>query len=470
MSGLTQYSAVELRARLGRGELSAVEVVTAYLAELERTGTAVNALVSAHPEAALARAQELDRIGPSADLPLFGLPVAIKDTHNAKGFPTTAGSIRHDPAPASQSDAHVQRMVDAGAVIIGKSNVPEYAAGSHSVNRVFGATRNPYALDRSAGGSSGGAAAALAARHVALADGSDMGGSLRNPAAFCNVVGLRPTPGLIPNAEATNAFTPLTVIGPMGRTVADVALLLSVLAPAAQAAAATPPVTPEIAPVPLTGLRVAWAPTLGGRVPVAPEVLAALTPIVERFVELGASVTEACPPLDEAEQVFRTLRAAEFSAEWEQRLAEDPEDFNERLTGNIRDGEDLSAADAMRAQEGMTRLVRGADRFFEDYDLLLAPVTQVPAFPVEWDFPAEVAGELQRDYLGWMRSVFLLSPLGIPGISVPAGFTPEGLPVGLQLLSARGSDQRLLSIAQSFESVTRFADLSPADATPIPRP
>lgn len=467
MGSLAELTATELRAALATRTVSARDAVEAHLAQIT-AAPAVNAVVTVDAEAALHRADELDAQGPSEDLPLFGLPVGIKDTHDTAGLRTTYGSIRHADHVPQRDALHVRRMREAGAIVIGKTNVPEWAAGSHSVNRVFGATRNPYALDRSAGGSSGGAAAALAARQVSLADGSDMGGSLRNPASFCNVVGLRPSPGVVPDAESGNLLTPLTTAGPMGRTVDDVALLLSVIG-------RPDPLTPRAAPwiggwhaahesdpsATLRGLRVAWAPTLGGSVPVEPEVLEVLSTAARVFAEHGAHVEEACPDLTGAADAFVHLRAAEFDAEWGDALDADPEGFNDRMTWNIQLGRTLTASDVMRAQERQTTLMRAAARFFGEVDVLLAPAVTVAPFPVEWDYPENVAGEPQQHYLDWMRAATEITMLGVPALSVPAGFTPDGLPVGLQMVSAFGADLSLLRAARAFESLTGHARRAP---------
>lgn len=461
MLEINQLSAIEMRRALAERKLSAVEVIEAHLRQIE-SGAAVNAVVTVDAEGAIARARELDARGPNEALPLFGIPVGIKDTHDTAGMLTTYGSIRHRSHVPTRDAAHVRRMRDAGAVIVGKTNVPEYAAGSHTDNRVFGPTRNPYALDRSAGGSSGGAAAALAARQVALADGSDMGGSLRNPASFCNVVGLRPSPGVVPLADSANLLTTLTTAGPMGRTVDDVALLASVIGrpdPRTPAWTSGPIEAPE--ETALRGLRVGWASTLGARIPVEPEVLEVLERAVAVFSAEGADVIEACPDLDGATDAFLTLRAAEFDAEWGDALEGDPEDFNERITWNIEQGRALSGRAVMRGQEQQTRTIRAGADFFADFDVLLSPAAQVAPFPVELDYPREIAGHAQRHYLDWMRAATAITMLGVPAISVPAGFTASGLPVGLQIASRVGSDRRLLGIARAFEILTDFGSRAP---------
>lgn len=467
MEQLTRLSATALRAHLSSREVSVREVVEAHLDSIAH-GEAVNAMVTIDAEGARRQADALDAQGPQPDQPLFGLPVGIKDTHDTAHLRTTYGSVRHAAHVPTRDALHVQRMRGAGAVVLGKTNVPEYAAGSHSVNRVFGATANPYALDRSAGGSSGGAAAALAARQIALADGSDMGGSLRNPASFCNIVGLRPSPGLVPLAESGNILTPLTTAGPMGRYVDDVALLLSVIG---RPDPHTPaPVAPDAREhrwaggtesQPLRGIRMAWAPDLGGATPVEREVTEVLAKAVRQCADLGADIIETSPNLAGAAETFVRLRAAEFEAEWGHELDVFPEDFNERMRWNIELGRTLSGHDVLRAQEQQTSLLREGARFFSEYDVLLAPAVSVAPFPIEWDYPREVAGEQQQHYLDWMRAATTITMLGVPALSVPAGFTASGLPIGLQMVSAHGTDYRLLDVARAYEQATRFADRVP---------
>jgi amidase len=456
-SDLFYLDATDLVALIRASEVSAVEVLDAHLDRIRALNPVVNAVVSIDDQAARKAAAAADRKTVAKEFlgPLHGLPISFKDTARTAGMRTTHGSIRYAGNIPETNDLHVERILEAGAIPIGKTNVPEHAAGSHTVNRVFGATRNPYDHRMSVGGSSGGAAAALAAGFQPIADGSDMGGSLRNPASFCNVVGLRPTPGVVPN-DGPNVFSPLTVTGPMARTVSDAALLLSVMAGRADqdphSITDYDLVLNERQPTDLAKLRVAFAPTLGGRIPVSGEVLEVIGAQAALFESLGANVELACPDLGGAEEAFRIIRAAEFDAEWGQALKEQPEAFNPFLTWNIEEGAKLSARDVIRAQETITLLGRKAAEFFTQYDLVLAPAAQVVPFPVELQYPAEINGQPQHSYLDWMRAAYLFSPLGIPAISVPAGFTPSGLPVGLQMLSARGTDARLLRIAKSYEN------------------
>lgn len=452
--------AVDLAARIRRGELSAREVVQAHLERIERHNPAVNAIVTLDPEGALAAAAAADeRQARGEELgPLHGLPIAFKDTHLTRGMRTTHGSPLFAEHVPDEDELLVRRIQDAGAIRIGKTNVPEFAAGSHTFNPVFGATRNPYDLTRSAGGSSGGAAAALAAGFQPLADGSDMGGSLRNPASFCNVVGLRPTPGRVPSHPAGNLWDTLGVAGPMGRTVADTALLLSVMAgpdPRVPISLGEPgagfraPLGRDTA-----GLRVAFAPDLGGRVTVDRDVRDVFARQAEVFEGLGCVVAEDCPDLDGAEDVFRTLRAHEFSLGLGALLDSDRAALKPSLVRNIEEGRRLTGADLVRATTGHARIHLAATAFFERYDVLIAPVSQVTPFPVESEYPTEIDGEPQRSYLDWMRSAYFVSVLGSPALSVPAGFTPAGLPVGLQIVGPPRAERTVLETGAAYEAAT----------------
>lgn len=459
--------ATELAALVRSRQVSARELLEAHLARMDRYDGAVNAVVTRDDEAARAAADAADAAlaGGAPVGPLHGLPVAHKDTHATGGMRTTWGSpLLRDTVPRSD-ELVVARLAAAGAIRVGKTNVPEFAAGSHTVNPVFGATHNPYRHGLSAGGSSGGAAAALAAGFVPLAEGSDMGGSLRNPAAFCNVVGLRPTPGRVPTWPAPMAWSTLSVQGPLGRTVADVALQLSVLAgpdPRVPIALEADPVG-FLARLPerLDGLRVAWAPDLGGRVTVDPAITGVLQAALPVFESLGAHVTEDCPDLEGADEVFGTLRAWLFDASFSDLTHRHPDQVKESVRWNAAMGARLTGADLARAERRHTTLHEQVVEFFDRYDVLLAPTTQVLPFPVELEYPTEIAGVRQDDYLEWMRSCTLLSPTGCPSLSVPGGFTPDGLPVGLQVVGRPRADRRVLEVGHAFEQATCFGERRP---------
>jgi len=459
--------ATELASMLRAGEISARELLEAHLDRITAVDPSINAIVTLDAEGARAAADAADAALAAGNPvgPLHGLPVAHKDTHATGGMRTTWGSPLHADTVPLRDELVVARYAAAGAVRVGKTNVPEFAAGSHTFNPLFGATHNPYRHGLSAGGSSGGAAAALAAGMVPLAEGSDMGGSLRNPAAFCNVVGLRPTPGRVPTWPAALGWSQLSVQGPMGRTVADVAMQLSVLAgpdPRVPISLSDDPAAfAADLPSSLAGLRVAWAPDLGGQVTVDPAITSVLAASVSVFEQLGASVDEDCPKLDGADDVFGTLRAWIFDAAYSEISRRSPDKVKESIRWNAEMGAKLTGADVARAEQLHTKLYERMVAFFERYDVLLAPTTQVLPFPVELEYPTEIGGVAQENYLEWMRSCTVISATGCPALSVPGGFTEDGLPVGLQIIGAPRADRRVLEVGHAFEQATRFGDRRP---------
>lgn len=446
------------QARLVRArEISVRELVAAHLERLERVNPAINAVVTVVGERAEEEAAAADRaLAAGADVgPLYGLPVAHKDTHDTGGVRTTYGSpLFRDHVP-ERDELVIERIRAAGAIMIGKTNVPEFAAGSHTFNPVFGLTRNPHDPDRSAGGSSGGAAAALATGIVPLAEGSDMGGSLRNPASFCGVVGMRPSPGRVPSWPDDSAWSTMSVQGPLARTVADAALLLSAIAgpDPRSPIAIEEPGTRFAEPLDrdLTGLRVAWAPDLGGQIRVDADVTDALRGVPGVFAELGCTVEEDAPDLSGADDVFRTLRAWLFEMGMGELLDAHPDAIKPSLAANIALGRDLTGPDLARAERRHAEIFHRMRGFFARYDVLALPVSQVAPFPADREYPAEVAGEPCEDYLDWMRSAYLITTTGCPAISVPAARTAGGLPVGVQLVAAHHADRALLEIAHGFE-------------------
>jgi amidase len=472
VSDVCLQSAIDIAGMLRRREVSAREVVSAHIARIEAFNPVINAIVTRTFGAALSRAAAADEAmaaGRTLGL-LHGLPVAHKDLVDTAGVRTTYGSPLFATNVPQQDALVVQRMAQAGAISLGKTNVPEFGAGSHTVNPVFGATHNPYRHDRSAGGSSGGAAAALAARLIALADGGDLGGSLRNPASFCNVVGLRPSPGRVPGWPFSDVADMFSVSGPMARTVADTALLLAVLAgPDPRVPLALdqpPPAVSEPAQIralldrDLAGVRVAWSPDLG--VQVQPDVLAALAPARQVLAELGCQVTDATPDLSGADEVFRTFRAFAFATFRADLLTEHPDLIGPNVTWNIQRGLELTTADLSRATVLRGDLAERVSAFFADFDVLACPVSQVAPFDVTLDWVHEINGQPLHTYLDWMASCYLISATGLPAISVPAGFTPAGLPVGLQLVGRRRGDWDLLAVAHAFESAVGCAARVPA--------
>ncbi|MER5422085.1 amidase [Streptosporangium roseum] len=449
-------TATEMLRLLRTRQVSAVELLRAHLSRIEEVNPRVNAVVTLVAERALREAEEADR-----DLargrwrgPLHGLPVAHKDLADTAGIRTTYGSpLFADHVPDADS-LIVRRMREAGAITVGKTNTPEFGTGSHTVNEIFGATRNPYDLSRSAGGSSGGAAAALASGMVPLADGSDMGGSLRNPASFCNVVGLRPTPGRVPSPSPTAAWFTLGVPGPMARTVEDLALLMSVVAgfdaASPLAVAESGAVFTEPLELDLTGLRVAWSPDLGG-LPVDAETAKVTAQAPAVLAGLGARVERVELDLSDAEDAFRTYRAWHYALSY----GDLPQDrLGPNVRWNVERGRAVTGADLAKAERLRSGLYRRMTAFFDTYDFLIAPVSQVPPFPVDAPYVSEINGEALPDYLAWMRSAYWISVLHAPAASVPCGFTAGGLPVGLQIVGRPFADLRVLRLAHAFERAT----------------
>ncbi|HEY7484710.1 MAG TPA: amidase [Streptosporangiaceae bacterium] len=465
---LTATSAVALARMLRTRQLSATELLAAYLGRIERINPAINAIVTLAVEKAEADATAADKEAARGDFrgPLHGLPIAIKDIADTAGIRTTFGSpILADNVPARDS-AFVALLRRAGAIVIGKTNTPEFAIGSQTFNPVFGITRNPYDLSRTPGGSSGGAAAAVAAGLVPFADGSDLGASVRNPAAFCNLAGLRTTPGLVPLDETDDPFDPLSVVGPIARTPADAALLLAGLCGRDAGLPLARPDRPadflDLRPAAVRGLRVAWSTDLGG-LAVEPVVSEVLTGARAALEAMGCEVVDAAPDLAAADEVFQVLRALRMVS-----LASLPRDrLKDTLVWNIDKGLALTAPEIAAARTGRTAIVRRMRAFLAGdgerpgFDLLALPTVQVAPFPVEHEWVTEIAGEPQQTYIDWMRTCSRITVTAHPAISVPAGFTPDGLPVGLQLVGPYGADRWLLRVAQAFAEATGHADVLP---------
>ncbi len=452
-------TARELAQLLRTRVVSAGEVVAAHLARIEAVNPRVNAIVTVCAEMALARAAELDRAivqdGPSG--PLHGLPIAHKDLVETAGVRTTYGSLLLADHVPARDHLLVERVRAAGAVLVGKTNTPEFGMGSQTHNRLFGATRNPYRLDRTCGGSSGGAAVALATGMVALADGSDMGGSLRNPASFCNVVGLRPSPGRVPDVPTDDAWFDLAVLGPMARTVDDVALLLAVMAGPDRR-------SPGALPEPgghfdrdlgrdLRGVRVAFAHDLGG-LPFEPEVLRLFSAQRAVFERLGCAVTDAEPDLADADRIFRILRGWHLVRSLGTVVASDDLRVAPMVRENLAFGRTVTAADLAWAETRRSRLVERAGDFFRAHEFWVLPVSQVLPFDVEQPWVTSIAGVPMPDYLAWMRSCSLVSTLALPAIAVPAAFSSGGLPVGIQIVGRPRDDLGVLQLARAFEEAT----------------
>lgn len=462
---LSFLSAQQLCARRRRGELSSRDILDASLQRIEALNPALNAIVTLDAETAMALADKQDQQAQIPDdQPLFGLPVAIKDLAQTRGLRTTMGSPIYAGFVPDVDELFVSRLRNAGAIIIGKTNTPEFGAGSQTFNSLFGATRNPYDLNRTCGGSSGGAAVALASGMLAIADGSDLGGSLRNPASFCNVVGLRPSPGRVPSWPKQFSSEPLAVHGPMAREVSDVALLLSAMAGPDARVPISLPQAGDFFQTPLErnlrGLKIAYSPGLE-RYPIDHAVTAVLAQTPAVFESLGCVVENAAPDLSDVDEIFYTLRAFMFAARGEQDYRNHYDQIKDTVRWNIEQGLKLSAADIALAETRRSALNDRVAAFFEHYDFLVCAAAQVPPFDVNEPWVKAINGEPLSDYLQWMGVCYAITVTGLPAISVPAGFTADGLPVGVQIVARRWADLALLQLAYGFEQATRFAHQHP---------
>jgi amidase len=459
-------SATDLRKLISTRETSAREVLEAHLQQIERVNGTVNAIVTLDAERATQWSLEADEHqAAGGDLGvLHGLPIVHKDLFSTAGMRTTFGSPIYKDHVPDADELIIQRLRAAGAISIGKSNTPEFGAGSQTFNEVFGATRNPYDLEKTCGGSSGGAAVALATRMVPIADGSDMGGSLRNPASFCNVVGFRPSTGRVPTWPSDNAWFSFGVQGPMARTVRDVSLMLAATAGPDRRVPLSIMESGEqfLEPldIDLRGKRVAFAPTLGG-LPVCREVRNVIENQRQVFTELGCEVVDACLEFERADEVFKILRAFRFAMKFGGLVDEHRALMKETVLWNIAEGQKLSGEDIANAQRWRTELFNKAVDFFDQFDFLVGPVSQVAAFNVEEEFVSEIEGTQFDTYIDWMQSCYFVTATGMPAISVPAGFTTNGLPVGIQIIGGYRRDLEVLKIANAFELATNVSAETP---------
>jgi amidase len=464
---LCDLTAIEMRRLLSAGDVSARELLDAHLKRIERINPSVNAIVTLVPELAAERAFKADEAfaqGESLGL-LHGLPVAHKDLVDTAGVRTTLGSLLFKDRVPEHDDLIVERQREAGAVMVGKTNTPEFGAGSQTFNEVFGVTSNPYDTSRTCGGSSGGAAVALAARMVPLADGSDLGGSLRNPASFCNVVGFRPSGGRVPTVPNTELWVPMATTGPMARTVSDIALFMQAIAGPHDLAPSSNVESPEIFAGSLErdfrGVKVAWSPDLGG-LPVDIAIRTALADVPNVLSDLGCEVVEAWPDLSDAPEIFQTLRAWMFAFKYAPLLETHRELLKDTVIWNAEKGLSMSMRDHAEACFKQARMFAQLQRFMSDVEFLACPVTQVPPFSKDIEYIEEIEGVRFDTYIDWMRSCSDITTTTHPAISVPSAFTADGLPVGVQLVGRSRQDRSVLELAHAYEQSTGTAQRRPA--------
>jgi amidase len=458
--------AVELARSIRAREFSATEVVETHLDQIDRVNPEVNAIVTLLPERAMEEARAADeKLARGEEVgPLHGLPVAHKDLVPTRGVRTTFGSRVYKDHVPDHDALIVERLREAGAIMVGKTNTPEFGAGSQTFNEVFGETLNPYDTTKTCGGSSGGAAVSLACGMLPIADGSDIGGSLRNPAAFCNVVGTRPSLGRVPSWPSEAPWFPLAVEGPMARTVEDAALMLSAMAgPDPRSPVSLPEPGVSFAHLPerdFSGVRLAWSRDLGG-LPVDTGVTAVLEEQRPTFEDLGCAVEEGEPDLSGADEIFMRWRAWYYELSFGGLLGDHRDELKDTVVWNIEEGSKLTGPQLGEAERMRARLYGRVREFMEEYEFLVLPTAQVPPFDVKQRYVTEINGVEMRNYMEWMGSCYRITVTGLPAVSVPCGFTPEGLPVGVQIMGRYRDDLGVLQLARAFERATGFGGRRP---------
>jgi amidase len=460
-------SARDLAQQIRNKKISAREVMTAFLAQIDRLNPAINAIVAKlDDDACLALADRADKAlsngGPIGAL--HGLPTAIKDLEPAVGFPQSKGSPIHKHLMPDADSVLVARIRRGGALLIGKTNVPEFGMGSQTYNRVYGTTVNPYDRTKTAGGSSGGAAAALATGMLPIADGGDLGGSLRNPANFNNIVALRPSVGLVPVAPTPIPFVGVSTKGMMARSVSDVAFGLSVVAGAdprdTQSFASDPDAFAGSLGRDMTGVRVAWSIDLGG-LPLDSRVRTVLERQRKTFEDLGCIVEDACPDFGNVNEIFLTLRTWASWTIYKDLLAQHRAEFKPDAVWDIESGAHITGEEVGRALVQQGLLFERMRAFQEKYEFLVCAVNQVPPFAATEPWPKSIDGVAMENYVSWMKTAYWISTTCRPAISVPAGFTDDGLPVGIQIVGRYRDDLNVLRMAHAFEQATGFGSKRP---------
>ncbi len=461
-------SARQMAEMIRQKKVSAREVMQAHLKQIQRVNPKVNAIVTLVPEEQLmAQALAADEAAARGKFngPLHGLPVGVKDLHATKGIRTTFGSPLHKDYIPDFDCLVVEREKNAGAIVIGKTNVPEWGLGSQTFNPVFGPTHNPYDLTKTCGGSTGGGSVALACGMVPVADGSDMGGSLRNPPNFCNVVGLRTSPGRVPNPPSSHGWSTLSVAGPVARSVTDCAFFLSVLAGFDRRSPISIDQPGSRYAEPLAGrnfkgVRVAMFKDLG--LPWEAEVKNAVLAQRKVFENLGCIVDEAEPDFSDANECFVALRHWSIEAEFGDILEANSGQLNEFVHWHVEEGRKLTGPYLSRVDAKRTALYQRMRAFMEKYEFFILPVNQVLPFDVNMHYPTEIAGVRMENYIAWMKSAYYISTVGNPAISVPCAFSNGGLPVGIQIVGRHHDDGGVLQMAYAFEQATNVGKRRPS--------
>ena len=451
--------ATEHKRLLDARELSAVELLDAQLAQVERVNPKVNAIVTLTADAAreAAKASDARRAKGESAGPLDGLTVGVKDLFFTRGVRTTLGSPIYADFVPDIDHLIVERERASGAVLLGKTNTPEFGAGAQTFNAVFGTTLNPYDLTRTCGGSSGGSAVGLACGMLSLANGSDHGGSLRAPAAWCNVAGIRPSPGRVPSHPTKLPWNTLSVHGPMGRTVADLALYFSAIAgpdPRAPLGIEQPA---SLFAAPLArdfnGVRIAWSPDLGF-LPMDEEIARVCAASVPVFESIGCVVEHAAPDFRGASEIFKTLRAAKFAVERYDELQKYRDRIKKTVIGNAEAGLRQTGIEVGQAEAQRAVLWHQVREFMDTHEFMVTPVNPVPPFSADQETVTEIGGKKMDTYVDWGALRHVISLMGLPSLSVPGGFTESGLPVGLQITGRHHQDFAVLQLGHAFEQAT----------------
>ena len=466
MTELVELSAVELRRRIGTKEVSPVELLEACIARIEAINPAVNAVTATCYERARAEAKRAEAavLAGEALGPLHGLPIGIKDLQDTAGLRTTYGSPLYRDHVPDRDEAQVGRVRAAGAIVVGKTNVPEWGAGANTRNPVWGATGNPFAPMLNAGGSSGGSAVALATDMLPICTGSDTGGSLRIPAAKCGVVGFRPSPGLVPTDKRAFGWTPISVLGPMGRDVADTCLLLSAQAASEGGDPLSYPVDPASfavpQPVDLGSLRIAVTADLGGA-PVSKEIRAVFEAKVAAMRGLFRECAVIEPDFADADDVFDVVRAVSYVGRYQAAYEKDPASLGPNTRANYEMGASMTLADFAQAHVKQTRIFRAFQTVFRDYDAVLAPVTPVTPFPWSQLYLDSLDGAALRNYYHWLALTYYVTLTGHPALALPCGLDHAGMPFGLQVIGPHRGDRFVLGLGHALEQAfARRADLA----------
>jgi amidase len=459
-------SATEQSKLIRSQKISVQELIRAHLDQIERYNPVLNAIVTLTADSAMAEAYAADQqLEKNTEVGiLHGLPVAHKDLFLTKGVRTTFGSLAFEDFVPDVDSLPVERLKKAGGISLGKTNTPEFGAGSQTFNAVFGSTPNPYDLTKTCGGSSGGGAVALASGMISIADGTDLGGSLRNPASFCNLVGIRPSVGRVPSWPESLGWYTMSVPGPMARTVQDVALAMAAMSGPDDRSPISLEAPGEIFLNPLTrsfkGCKIAFSANLGG-LPVEPEVARVVESTRAVFQDLGCEVINDEPNISEADEIFMLWRAWRTELRITPLLNEHRTQFKDTVIWNAEQGLPITGPQLARAEAKRTELYHRMREFFKKYEFLVLPVSQVAPFSIDLEFPQEINGVKMNTYIDWQKSAYHISALGNPAISVPAGFTSNNLPVGIQIVGRHRDDFGILQLAYAFEQKTQFAQRKP---------